>query len=480
MKVARKLSFWTFVGFLLILSAHAYRRIQREIDYFESDARADHRLLGTTLAIATKQAITFQGTGAATALVERTDIEKAYVKIRWVAVQRGEIGGPPERPELASGVVREPVVQAVVPASQTKEGDDRLFTYLPLRVGPASYGAIELNESLAARSGYVRRTILNAALLAAAMAIVSGFVSMGLGAWFVGRPVHRLIAKAREVGEGHFDPPLPPGPSDELGELSEAFNEMCAQLSRARTRLSEEAAARVAAVEALRHADRLTTIGSLASAIAHEVGTPLNVVLGHAKLIRKAASSDAAIAEGASVIMDQCQRMSGIVRQVLDYAQRRSPTKVRSDLRDLISQCVSLLRPLAQQRNVALETDFGDSQFAHVDAVQLQQAITNIVLNAVQASVAGERVSVRLRMDPASTEAEPKAVISIEDFGAGISAATLEHIFEPFFSTKPSSEGTGLGLSIAKGIIEEHGGSIRVLSVVGTGSRFEIDLPVEA
>jgi signal transduction histidine kinase len=202
-------------------------------------------------------------------------------------------------------------------------------------------------------------------------------------------------------------------------------------------------------------------------------------VFGHAKLIKKASPGDAAIADGAAVIMDQCQRMSSIVRQVLDYAKRRSPNKVCSDLRDLVSQCVNLLRPLAQERQVSVETDFGGSVFALVDAVQIQQAITNMVMNAVQASPPGERVSVRLRIDQGSIEAsDPKATITVEDFGSGMEQDTLKHIFEPFFSTKPASQGTGLGLSIAKGIIEEHGGSIRVTSVPGTGSRFEIELPV--
>jgi two-component system, NtrC family, sensor kinase len=247
-------------------------------------------------------------------------------------------------------------------------------------------------------------------------------------------------------------------------------------------RIRSEAAERLAAMEQLRHADRLKTVGRLAAGIAHELGTPLNVVSGRAGLIASGKLSDEEIQQSAWTIKAEAERITGIIRQLLDFARRRSPQRVQIDLRDVARQTTQLLEPLALKRGVTLTVQGnGHAVTACADFAQIQQVVTNLVMNAIQAMGNGGQVCVRMgnQTRGAETDAAPSnhAFLCVEDQGTGITPEDLEHIFEPFFTTKHVGEGTGLGLSIAEGIIREHGGWMEVDSRPGEGSRFTVFLP---
>jgi signal transduction histidine kinase len=184
------------------------------------------------------------------------------------------------------------------------------------------------------------------------------------------------------------------------------------------------------------------------------------------------------------IILEQSQRMTQIIRQLLDFARRRSVEKQETPLRSVIHSTFMMLRPLAEKQGVAMVQE-GDTPelVVHADADQLQQALTNVVVNAIQAMPSGGTLTVGVREERASPPADqggaegPYVALSVRDEGQGMPADVLEHIFEPFFTTKPVGEGTGLGLSVAYGIIKEHGGWIHVDSRVGSGSRFTMVLP---
>jgi signal transduction histidine kinase len=189
--------------------------------------------------------------------------------------------------------------------------------------------------------------------------------------------------------------------------------------------------------------------------------------------------------ESASVVMEQAGRMSRIIRQVLDFARPRRPMRDPVDLWQLARQVSVLLGPMGHQRGVMLEIPDGRTPIAaSVDAGQMQQVISNLVLNAIQAGKRDGHVVVRVdsrRARPPADRPGPEgeyAVLSVEDDGPGIPESHLVHIFEPFFTTKDVGEGTGLGLSVSNGIVREHGGWIGVASRPGM-TRFEVFLPRE-
>ena len=255
---------------------------------------------------------------------------------------------------------------------------------------------------------------------------------------------------------------------------------MCDQLQAARERVESETQARVVALEQLRHADRLRTVGTLASGIAHELGTPLNVILLRAKMLKREGGE---VAEGAGVIAGQAERMTRIVRQLLDFARRKEPKRTRCDLVDVAEHTTSLLRTLAERANVTLRLERPASPLlAEVDPAQLEQALTNLVVNAVQASHGGGEVVVaadRREVEAPSGGTRVLACLEVRDEGSGIAPEDLERIFEPFFTTKGVGEGTGLGLAVAHGIVDDHGGFIRAASAPGAGTTFAIYIPME-
>jgi signal transduction histidine kinase len=302
--------------------------------------------------------------------------------------------------------------------------------------------------------------------------------------WFVGRPLQLLRDKARRAGSGDFSLPLSLRQHDEIGDLARELNAMCERLAEGRRRLDAETEARIAALEQLRHTDRLATVGQLAAGVAHELGTPLNVVSARAHSIAAADVPRQELITNANIIGEQADRMTAIIQQLLDFSRRHTAKIAVADVRHVITQTLDLLSSVADKANITVHCDIGNTPIlAAVDANQIQQALTNIVLNGIQAMTQGGalRISAGSRRTSAPAPDDgPESeyvCITVEDSGMGIPADRLQHIFEPFFTTKAVGEGTGLGLAVAHGIVAEHGGWIAVESTVGGGSRFSIFLP---
>jgi signal transduction histidine kinase len=294
-------------------------------------------------------------------------------------------------------------------------------------------------------------------------------VALAFGSWMVARPVRALTAMSDRIARGDLSARLELRQHDELATLARSLNYMATQLE--------------AAMAQVRHADRLATVGTLAAGVAHELGTPLNVAGGTARAIAtKEVSGDEAL-EAARTIEEQTRNMSGIIRQLLDFARRRPPQKEVTNVSDLAARTLEMVRPLSEKRGVVLVFAGGDDSSAEVDEGQIGQAITNLVMNGVQAMPSGGRLSVRVttaRLRPpvdVGPEERDFVQIAVHDEGAGIAADVLPHVFEPFFTTKRVGEGTGLGLSVSYGLVREHGGWISVESAPDRGATFTIHLP---
>jgi two-component system NtrC family sensor kinase len=472
MRLARKLSFALFLCVLGVLAVDAYIKIRREVSLFDNDVQSDHQRMARILQPSLAETWRREGEDRVLEVVKLTDAERARIDLRWVWLDASSSERAPLLPvaELAP-LLRGQMVQVTREMPALGEGYF-LMTYLPVIQRQSRVGALEIGESLSQKTSYLRTTMLNAIATTIAIAILCGVVAMALGRWFVGKPVTMLINKARRVGTGDLSGPLNLPRTDELGDLANEFNMMCDRLA--------------TALEQVRHADRLATIGTLTSTIAHEIGTPLNVVSGHARLIARGRITGSDAMESAQVMHEQCGRIAKIVRQVLEYGRRREPKRTTLDVLGVLRATVALLQPLATKCGVTLELSVSPTASIQtaVDAAQMQQALTNLIMNAIQASTEGQtvRVTAETKSDGANGDETGGRyhVISIEDSGSGISEEVRQRMFEPFFTTKDVGQGTGLGLSIARDIIVEHGGFIDVSTELGSGSCFVVRLPVRA
>jgi signal transduction histidine kinase len=299
---------------------------------------------------------------------------------------------------------------------------------------------------------------------------------------FIGRPISRLAAKARRVGLGDLSGPLHLEQRDELGELANEINLMC-------DRLSEESRAREQATEQLRHADRLTTVGKLASGLAHELGTPLNVVSGRAKLIANKEVEGQDVEDSARIVVEQAERMTALIRQLLDFARPRVLHKAPVNVATVASRVCQLVATIARTHNVTLvPPTANDALRVSADDGQLTQVLTNLVVNGIQATPPGGSVRIEAQIvdqtPPPYVDAKGESsrwmAIEVIDTGAGFDEATRARVFEPFYTTKDIGEGTGLGLSVSWGLVREHGGWIDVVSEPQKGSTFTVYLPMGA
>ena len=246
-------------------------------------------------------------------------------------------------------------------------------------------------------------------------------------------------------------------------------------------RMADEVKLRVEALEQLRHSERLTTVGKLAAGVAHELGTPLNVISGHADLIGSGLAPDD-LQRSVRVIRSQVERISRVVRQLLDFSRRAGIGPEKTDLYRLVAEGVELFRPLAQKKGIAL-VQSGAAVEATVNGAEIQQVLANLITNAMHAMPSGGTIEVT--MDSATVlapgqrgRATPHARISVRDEGSGIAPDVLPSVFDPFFTTKEVGEGTGLGLSVSYGIVRDHGGFISVDTLVGHGTTFHVYIPL--
>jgi signal transduction histidine kinase len=483
MRLAFRLAVWLLVGVIAVQLAYGYARFRREVALFESDIRQDHLLLGTTLAVVTARVLATRGPAAAGDVVEDTNVHNVDVRIRWI--------GPEEEPAVLDSLPEE--ARATIEEDRTwSEVRDvagegrRLFTWVPVPAAERTGGMIELSESLAAEQAYVRTSVERATTAALLTIALTGSLIVVLGFLLVGRPVRRLVRQARKIGDGDLSGRLEFRRRDEIGALARELDQMADRLTEAQSRIDRETRTKIAAMDQLRHADRLTTVGKLASGVAHELGTPLNVVLGRSQMIASGEVSGAAARDNARVVVEQSERMVRIIRGLLDFARRRGPMRKSEEIAPLVEQSLALLAPIARKQGV--ETAFRPPETplrARMDVSQILQVLTNVLMNGIQSMPGGGRLEVRLdrrRLRPPTApdggEAE-FASIAVEDAGTGIAEEDLPHVFDPFFTTKQVGEGTGLGLSVAWGIVQDHEGWIDVRTEPGRGSCFTIRLPAE-
>ncbi len=488
MRLTRKLTLAVSLVVLLVLSSMAALAWRREVQLFDADMRHDARIMAAALAQAAAHAWKQEGERAARALVENAPAGDDDMRIRLVRLDAPAQSG---QAPMHAGSARAALTQARIVtwresprpgaaagwSDSPGHGHGALYTYAPVASPSGEAAALELSESLAAEQAYVRTSLWRTAFGAGVLSLLVAALLSALGSWLIGRPVAALGEKARRVGAGDLTTPLKLRQRDELGHLAEEMNLMG-------HRLAEEIAARQSATEQLRHADRLTTAGKLASGLAHELGTPLNVVAAWAHQIAEGEVAGADLVEGARAIEEQSERMTRLIEELLGFARPRPPERRTVALDHVIRHTVDLLAPMASKTGVAVEASELAAIRTEADAGQLQQVLTNLIVNALQATPEGGRVSVGAELarttPPPDRGGAPASLwvrLWVRDTGAGMDESTARRIFEPFFTTKDVGRGTGLGLSISYGIVREHGGWIDVQTAPGRGSTFSVWLP---
>ncbi len=299
------------------------------------------------------------------------------------------------------------------------------------------------------------------------------------------RLVHRRIALAlftmERVAAGDLSARAPIGPRDELGVLAEGLNEMLARIehfnvelqqrvSETTTKLDDSYGRNLALREALGRAERMAALGQMAANIAHQVGTPLNLISGYVQMLRED-KLEPRSRERLEVVQRQIQQVTRVLRSMLDQVRQPTPRET-SDLTRIIGHVCESVQPRAQTAGAKLAVKVVEPlPLIEGDSTQLEAALLNLITNSLDALAGPGTVTI-------SASATDHGVhLEIADTGPGFLADVLPRVFEPWVTTKPIGQGSGLGLAIAREVVKAHGGRIDARNRSEGGAVVSIDLP---
>jgi two-component system NtrC family sensor kinase len=484
LKITLALTLWT-VGVLAVMSE---RELEHEFEIIDRDLAEALVLMGQALQPFVEDAWQRGGREQVTRVLDAAYARERTVNLRWI-----------DPDELARGLGEEQLTQAAMWAVERSapevlrwpdEDVDEpvaLYAHLPISTGEPRDSVLELRRSLDVREELRVRSRRQLWVTIFVIGTCAAVLAVGIGWLLVGQRVGRLSALARAVGRGETTKRVPATANDELTELTSALNDMVQDLEDTRARGARAAAERERLTNELRHADRLATIGALMARLAHEIGTPLNVIAARTKLIAREQVEGTAVVENARIAAEQTDRITTIIRTFLDFARDSRDAARRFPATAIVEHTTALLGSLALERNVELVVGTRvDDRFVNGDLLLLQQAVTNLVVNALDVAPPGSRVTIDVtELDCTPPDGRGRGpgrylCVRVGDRGPGIDPDVLPHLFEAFFTTKPRGGGTGLGLSIAAGIVHEHGGWIDVESDPQVGTQFMLHLPLDA
>ncbi len=470
MKLATRLTLAIGLFAVALFAAAGALLLQRERRELQAVVEKEAVLLGRSLQVAFENALRdrqIEDVAETLAALERVDPEVGI----FVFDEEGKLVGA-SAGAVATVETREVELRARSNPSKIVEASSEV-----LRVGlrlrdetPESPSAIVLEKPLAEMQADLARTQRFIVLAVLAFVVAVAALAWVLTRRYVGAPLRKMVSDMRRVRGGDLSLAHGPRSFDEVGETAHEFEQLVSALATARTHANEEGEARRRMERGLQDADKLITLGQLSAVMAHEIGSPLQVLEGRARALGKHAGDAEATKRTAQMLVEQTERITRIVGQMLSMTRRRLPARSALDGAQCVQSVVALLELEARRREVTLRVVLKGDTRVLADADQLQQVVLNLVRNAVDASPRGTTVTVRVGGDGAAF------VLEVEDEGAGLSAEARARLFEPFFTTRPHEGGTGLGLSVVHAIVREHEGRVE-FPETARGCLARIELP---
>jgi signal transduction histidine kinase len=499
MKLSTRLLLPLVGAVTVVMSIFAFwAQLQRESSLV-AEARRETEAYATALGLALEEAFRDPDRAQVQQVIDRLSQERTIYAILVYDLD-GTVpftSASLQRTDAAPVHIVEGVLRTARPVSFERFIDDQeVFSVLRVFQGSGGEvaGAFEVTQPLAFVQAELARTrqrfFLNTLALLAAVA--------GLTWWLVGRlvsrPLDRFSQAVQALGRGDLTYRVDDtGSAQELREVATHLNQMADHLQKARTELMAESEERVALERRVRASEKMAIVGDLAARVGHEIAAPLQVIRGRADMILRSDNGPEDRARQLRIIVQQIDRITFIVRNLLGFARRPEPKKVPVDVTEVVGSVAEFLEGEMSRARIRLHLSTPHPELVLADHDLLFQVFTNLVMNAIQALENREdprELWISTDRIPGDRES-PGAWITVrvEDSGPGVPEESMPMVFEPFFTTKSGAAGTGLGLAVAQTAVVEMGGTIHVENrgaweggdpkpgSGGTGARFMVKLP---
>ena len=311
----------------------------------------------------------------------------------------------------------------------------------------------------------------NTTLYFLAMMFITSLIALVLSIYLIKHilnPINSLVAASKEIAEGNYSKKIHINTQDEMAYLSSAFNKMVDAIYERDQQLKEYT------LKQLAQSEKLASLGRLASGIAHELNNPLTGVLTYSSMLKEDLK-ETEYKDDLNVIINETMRCRKIITGMLDFARETKLEKRPANINQIINDTLVILEKHVTFHDIAIKEQLSDDiPDINMDINQIKSVINNLALNAADAMPDGGELIISTIYNSETN----RVIVKFSDTGTGISEEDLNKIFDPFFTTKETGHGTGLGLSVTYGIIERHNGSIEVKSVIGEGTCFRVEFPV--
>ncbi|MGA7742427.1 MAG: ATP-binding protein [Polyangia bacterium] len=486
MRIPTKLVLGLATASAVILGSYGLRELRKEKKDLTDVAKHDMRVLGTALKVAIENALRDKQVADIHEILASLKLKDSSIEVM-VFDPAGDLSPHPFASPGSATFVRDSVREVNSSGEsqvriQGASDLSRIVGIFPLRDDDGSnLGTIAIVRPLDVLRADLRSETISTIL--SILTLIAGVAGVG---WFlvhlyVRRPLMNLMIAMKDVRAGNLTASVSVQRTDEVGVLTAEFNSMVRELASARSRLIEAAESREALEAGLRRVDKLATLGQLSAGLGHEIGSPLQILNGRARVLASRTDLPADVRRTAQILEQQSDRIAKIVEQLLSVSRRRPAHRSEIDMGATVDPIVDLLEHEARRRAVRLEFERPASPLKAVaDVDQVQQVTLNLLSNALRATPRAGRV--RLTLAASSFKAgdgeHPSVSLAVDDTGCGIAEELLGRIFEPFFTTWTEVGGAGLGLAVVKSIVDEHGGTIAVQSDKDVGTRFVVHFPV--
>jgi signal transduction histidine kinase len=487
-RLPTKLALGLITTTAVVLGTYGWVQVRDEEHDLRATAERELRLLAATLQIAFENAFRDRQVTDVRKILESLELRDSSLDV--LLFDAAASPGPQSGGSYTS---QRPALEAVLELRRTGqpvvhfEGDrslSRLIGAFPLRADDGS----NIGSFAVVRPLDDVRADVEATKSAIAASVLSQIAGLGLVSWvlvflFVRRPLEAIRRGMRAVKEGNLLARVPAAGHDEVTEVMSEFNGMVEELDRTRRQLAAETESRHALEAGLQRVDKLVTVGQLSAGLAHEIGSPLQILNGRAQALLSRSDASPEIRRNAEILVAESERMTRIVEQLLRFARRKEPHLTNIDAGAAVQAVADLLSYEARKRRVEIVIE-RDPNLPHIEADgdQVQQVVLNLLTNALKAAPAGSAVLVSMASStftpPAGGPAQPSVCLVVIDSGPGMDETRLTRAFEPFFTSWTDSQGSGLGLAVVKAIVTDHGGAVALSSMAGKGTQATVHLPV--